>query len=157
MLRAEAPFPSFIHPRFIAIDWYLNVRLARQHQVYYVAKTLTDYRIHPANHFNSPLREFDEEQSVIGTLDQLCDEKTPLMRSRKFRNRAYCEAYLRLGNRYFGGGRYADARRCYIHTLWFQPKTFLQAGGLHRLIGTTLGTERYAYLKQQIRRVKPHD
>jgi hypothetical protein len=150
LARAQAPFPAYVDGHFGSAEWFLNLRLARHHDVYYLPRTLADYRIHPANLHSRPLVGRHVEESIISILDHLFAEPLEELKQKGLKPRAYGAAYLRLADAYFTGGNFKDARRCYVHALRWQPRQVLRKGGLHRLLGTTLGTMRYAQAKRSV-------
>ena len=150
LARAEAPFPAYVEGRFTTTEWFLNLRLARYHDVYYIPRTLADYRIHPQNLHTQPLVGHAQERTIIQILDHAFAESDAL-RQPGLKPRAYGKAYLQLGDSYFSDGKFPDARRCYLYALRWQPRQFLRNGGLHRLIGTALGETRYARVKSRVR------
>ncbi len=151
LVTQELPFPKWLYPRFGPFDWYENVRVAREQPVYYIPRTLADYRIHAKNQHRCAVVSDYSERTIIQTLDQLFDESPRVLQGHGIKQRVFGIAYLSLADHYFGIGHFADARRCYLEALRWQPRTFLAAGGMHRLLGTVLGEKRYARVKNILR------
>ena len=150
LLKDELPFPVWLHPRFGPIDWYMSVRLARNHDVYYIPRTLAEYRFHAGMQHQKP-RRFYYEETVLHVLDALFAEPNVELQQPGRKRIAYGLAYQRFADQYFSAGNYSAARRCYLQALRLQPRAFVGSGGLHRLIGTGLGEKRYARIKSTLR------
>jgi glycosyltransferase involved in cell wall biosynthesis len=151
LIRREAlelalPIPS----DFNNSDWYVNLRIARRYELYYVAATLFDYRIHGKNrhlHFESE-RAF--AHTVIRILDQVFGEPDRQAEKSKIRRRAYGAAYLKFANSCFGAGHMKDARGYYTSALLYQPRYLLDGAFVRHWLGTFLGFERYNKLKARV-------
>ena len=106
-------------------DWYLNLRIARRWQLYYLARTLADYRIHGQGlHLKLKMvRDRSFESTVLRTLDQVFSEDDWAVEKGQIRRSVYAGAYLGFGDHYRGLNMLADARRCYVKALLIRPST----------------------------------
>ncbi len=67
------------------------------------------------------------------------------------KNRIYGRHYLTLGDKYFGAGMNADARRCYLRAVKRQPGYLRSTGLLRRLGATLVGRSFYEKVKSLVR------
>lgn len=156
LVKQELPFPKWLYSRFGPFDWYENVRIAREQPVCYIPRTLAEYRLHPKNQHRRAMVSDYSERTIIQTLNQLFAESPHVLQAHGIKQRVFGTAYQRLADHYFGLGRFADARRCYLQALRWHPRTFLAAGGMHRLFGTGLGEKHYAHIKNTLRGLLVH-
>ena len=71
--REVLPFPKWFTYASVS-DWFLHLRVARMHALYYRARTLASYRKHPGNMHVQPADAADAEKTIIGTLDLIFSE-----------------------------------------------------------------------------------
>jgi glycosyltransferase involved in cell wall biosynthesis len=137
-------------------DWYFTLIMARRCDFYYIDRVIADYRVHSANHHTKVSRDKSEEASVMWLLDKFFEETEPLpgieTAKRAARATIYAAHYLDIGDKYFGFGMYADARRCYLAALRLGPADALTAGIARRFLGTVMGERLYELVKGLARR-----
>ena len=129
------------------VDWYLNLRITRNHEVYYRAKTLGDYRLHGANLHRLPVRDRSWEDTVILILDEMLSGDDRRAEKSAVRNRLYARAYVRAGDQQFWARNYADARRCYLKALQSAPNVVADPGFLRHFAATVVGPSVYERAK----------
>ncbi len=131
---AALPFPAwFTYPS--VHDWYLTLKIAKRHPLYYRARTLADYRVHPRNMHRQPVDGKTVEDTLIHILQELMSEKRPDAERQALARRVYARTYLQLADRYFGLDRHADAWRCAIRGWCYCPATVLDARRARRIAG----------------------
>ena len=151
--RRECWLAALPVPEHLAFnDWYFTVMIAREWDFYYVPEVLAEYRVHPTQHHARIAHDGSEERSVRWLLDQVYErpERDPEIERAKQarRSRAYARHAVDAGEKYFGFGRYADARRCYLQALRRDPALVLRQPVLRHLAGTLLGAHTYDKLKR---------
>lgn len=139
-------------------DWYFTVMIARHWDFYYLPEVLAEYRVHPTQHHARVALDGTEERSVRWLLDRVFEEAEadPVLERRKQarRSRAYARHSVDAGEKYFGYGRFADARRCYLNALGREPALVLRQPVLRHLVGTLVGARAYQGLKAAVRSVR---
>jgi glycosyltransferase involved in cell wall biosynthesis len=155
--RRECWLAALPVPAHLAFnDWYFTVMIAREWDFFYIPEVLAEYRVHATQHHTRVAHDGSEERSVRWLLDQVYEhpERNPeLERAKQSRRaRAYARHSVDAGEKYFGFGRYADARRCYLDALRRHPAVVLQQPVLRHLAGTLLGARVYEALKRRFRR-----
>jgi glycosyltransferase involved in cell wall biosynthesis len=147
LLRGALPIPAWFEwPA--PTDWYLTLKIAQQSPVYYRARTLADYRVHPANMHRAPDPcDGRQERTVLRALDELFGAPDRAAQIR-VRRRTYAHAYANEADRYFGAGRWPDARRCYWRAAALRPRRALQPAWIRRLVATYIGPPAYSRIKQ---------
>lgn len=158
--RREAWIAALPVPEHLSFnDWYFTLMMARRWDFYYIDRALADYRVHATNHHTRIARDRSEETSIWWLLDRLYaeTERDAALEAAKRAKRAsiYAAHYVTTGNKYFGFGMYADARRCYLAALKLRPTEGLDAGVARRLAATFMGERVYEALKGVARRVRP--
>lgn len=138
-LQHALPIPS----DFNNSDWYVNLRIARQYELCYVAATLFDYRIHGKNRHLYFERERAYAHTVLRILDQVFSEPDRKTGKEQIRNRVYGKAYRRFADAAFGAGEMGVARRYYVRALRHEPHYLLRGDFMRHWLGTFLGAERY--------------
>ncbi|MEP6714096.1 MAG: glycosyltransferase [Terriglobia bacterium] len=132
-------------------DWYFTVGISREMEFYYINSVLADYRVHPGNMHARTVLDKTEERSIFWFLDHVYStpERLPELEARKMRGkkRIYGRHYVTYGDKYFGASMNADARRCYIQALKWQPGFLRSPGFLRRLGATLVGRSRYEKAK----------
>jgi glycosyltransferase involved in cell wall biosynthesis len=120
------------------IDWYLNLRIARKYELYYIPKVLAEYRIHDNNmHSNIPKnRSF--ERTLIAILDQIFEECDHAEEKRIIKAKAYALAYLNCAHKYGSWGMHKDAKRCALKAIKIDPASF-DTSAFKTLIKSMLG------------------
>jgi hypothetical protein len=92
-------------------------------------------------------------------LDRVYSETEPdpeiERRKQRRRARAYARHSVDAGEKYFGYGRFDDARRCYLNALRQQPAMVLRQPVLRHFAGTLVGGRVYDLLKTAVRSVRP--
>lgn len=133
------------------LDWYMNLRIAQRHPLYYLAETLAEYRIHGKNQHLRFARDTTYPVTVLRILDEFFDSPERESETRKIRSRVYASTYLEFGNRAFATNQMDHARQYYLQALRYQPLIATHPGPMRRLLGTWLGTERYNRAKALLR------
>jgi len=137
-------------------DWYFNLMIAREHDVYYIDKPLAEYRIHADNHHSLAVRDKTIEPSIFWLLDSIFSqkEKDNRLQQEKMRSkgRIYASQYFNLANIYFGFSMLGDARRCYLRVLRYSPRYIFKAGLLRYLAATFIGLKAYNILKAGLKK-----
>jgi glycosyltransferase involved in cell wall biosynthesis len=150
LYRRALPFPDWFTSHEPS-DWYLNLRIAREHPVYYRARTFGDYRLHPQNMHGQPMALGAYERTVLGVLDEMLSGPDPVTSDRAVRRRLYAHAHLWLGDNYFGRRQGAHARRCYLRALGTRPACALRPDVLRHLAATLVPRPVYERFKRAIR------
>jgi glycosyltransferase involved in cell wall biosynthesis len=136
-------------------DWYFNITMSRHADFYFVSQVLADYRVHSQNHHARIVQDRTEEPAVFALLDTVFTEteSSPELEQakRRARSRVYSAQYLTLGDKYFGIGMDADARRCYLGSIRCRPSRILDFGVQRRLAATVIGRRTYEYGKSLIK------
>jgi glycosyltransferase involved in cell wall biosynthesis len=145
-----------VPPNLAFSDWYFSLMIARKHEFFYVNRVLADYRVHASNHHARVVRDRSEEPSIRLLLDRIFaePEDNPALEKSKqaARGQVYAAQYLTLANKYFGSGMSADARRCYLQTIRYNPRKGLSWTILRRLLATGIDRDTYTTLKRHLRR-----
>jgi glycosyltransferase involved in cell wall biosynthesis len=131
-------------------DWYFSVLIARRYPFYFLDDVIADYRVHGANHHARISRDGSEERSIFWLLDrvfQASDDGFPFEDKEEVMRRVYSAHYLDLAEKYFGFGRNADARRCYLAAIRLRPAYLSDPGIARRLGATVLGRQVYERTK----------
>jgi glycosyltransferase involved in cell wall biosynthesis len=131
-------------------DWYLTLRIARVFPLYFCSDVLAEYRLHTSNRHRQMVRDYSEEKTILRLLDQAFSETDHATEKKAKHTQIYAIHSARLGDKYFGQGMYADARRCYLRAARMMPRTMLNAGLLRRF-AATFSPNAYARLKRTIR------
>jgi glycosyltransferase involved in cell wall biosynthesis len=133
-------------------DWYMTLKMAEVSELCIIDDTLADYRIHPLNMHSTMVLDGTGERTTWRVLDHFTSESARADEITAFRPEIYARHAAEWGDRYFGAQMSRDARRCYLKAIGLAPRQYLRAEILWRLAGTWLGAQRYAWLKQQIKR-----
>jgi glycosyltransferase involved in cell wall biosynthesis len=137
-------------------DWYFTVMIARNHELYFRARVLADYRVHTANYHDVIIRNRTEEPSILRFLDIVFadEEKSASLQKQKLeaRDRIYAAHYVSFGLKYFGVNYNADARRCYMKAVSLQPKLLFNSMVMRQLAATIMGRGIYERLKRSLKR-----
>jgi len=133
-------------------DWYMTLKMAEVSELCIIDDTLADYRIHPHNMHSAMVLDGTGERTTWRVLEHFTGESARADEIKAFRSEIYARQAAEWGDRYFGAQMYRDARRCYLKALGFAPRQHLRAELVWRLTGTWLGAQRYAWLKQRIKR-----
>lgn len=133
------------------MDWYMNLRIARRYELYYLAETLAEYRVHGKNQHLRLARDTTYPVTVLRILDEIFNSPERADETRRIRSRVYASAYVGFGDRAFAINQMDDARRYYLQALRYEPQIVAQPGPMRRLLGTWLGSERYNRAKALIR------
>lgn len=128
-------------------DWYINLRVARVSELYYVAETLTDYRIHRANWHKAIELNPAYTRTVLWILDELFREPDHQPAKSQMRRRAYAGAYLKFADIAFGAAQMPQARSYYLNVIRYQPQYLFDPPLMRHLIATWLGYARYNNIK----------
>ena len=146
--RAALPVPD--HLAFN--DWYFTIHIARSWDFYYVPRVLADYRVHGLQHHTRVAADGSEERSIRWLLDHVysATEADPLIeqRKRQARDRIYALHQLDAGEKYFGSGNYADARRCYLNALKLAPTEAWSLKYARHLLAALIGPRPYQGIKR---------
>jgi len=124
--RAALPFPDWFAYASIS-DWYLNLRMARRHPLYYRARTLADYRIHPSNMHSQSWDGRLFEDTVFRVLDEMFAGNDRLREKSRIKRGVYARTYLKAAERYLMQGMYRDAWRCRLRGYRQAPDAVLEA------------------------------
>jgi len=147
------PIPAWVHRQFPAVDWYINLRMARKHDFYYIARTLADYRLHSQNWHRKVTPDRSFETTVLRILDQIFIEEDRAEEKRRIRRRVYATAYLNFADRYFGSQMDVDFRRCYLKALSYRPDYIFKPEQLRKIIAIYLGRDIYQACKKLYRSI----
>jgi glycosyltransferase involved in cell wall biosynthesis len=131
-------------------DWYFSVLIARRYPFYFLDDVIADYRVHGANHHARISRDGSEERSIFWLLDrvfQVSEDGFPFEDRQEVMRRVYSAHYLDLAEKYFGFGRNADARRCYLAAIRLRPAHLSDPGIARRFGATVLGRRMYERTK----------
>jgi glycosyltransferase involved in cell wall biosynthesis len=124
--RSALPFPDWFAYASIS-DWYLNLRMARRHPIYYRARTLADYRIHGVNTHAQHVDGRAFEQTVFHVLDEMFEGDDRLREKSRMKPGVYARACFRAADRYAAQRLHREAWRCRISALRHSPNTVLDA------------------------------
>jgi hypothetical protein len=125
------------------LDWYMNLQIARRHELYYLAETLAEYRIHGKNQHTQLQRLPAFDDTVLRILDEMFESPERADETQKIRSRVYASTYLGLGDRAFAMDRMDDARGYYLSALRYHYRMAAHPGLIRHLLGTLLGSARY--------------
>ena len=133
-------------------DWWFTLQIARTGDIHFCSHVLADYRVHQANYHTLITRNRSEESSIRRLLGDLFSERETdaelEAHKQAARRRIYGEHYRVLALKYFGAGMTADARRCYVEAMRYQPKYLTDPEVMRHLIGTVIGMRSYNRLKE---------
>jgi len=141
------PIPNWFTYASVS-DWFLHLRVARTHALYYRARTLASYRKHPGNMHAQATKAMDAEKTIIGTLDLIFSEPDRAAEKASLKSIAYSHGWLNAAERYFAAGRYEDARRCYTRALRYRPALLGQRASLRQLLNAIIGPQGYERVKR---------
>jgi len=145
------PFPAWFTYESVW-DWYLHLRIARTYLVAYRARTLSDYRLHPNNMHQRPVRDRSAETTIISVLDEMLEGDDRAAEKRRLRRRLYGRAYWMAAKRYFQANMNSDARRCFLTTLRYRPDYVLRPASLRQLAATFIDRGTYEQVKRILKR-----
>jgi glycosyltransferase involved in cell wall biosynthesis len=131
-------------------DWFLSVNIAKKWEFFYLDQVLADYRIHPQNMHRAMIRDKMGERITMEILAQVFREADQRSELREAKRSIYARNYNVLADKYFGSQMNADARRCYLATLYHQPSAVLNLSVLRHLFATFMKREYYEYLKSTL-------
>lgn len=154
--RREAWLEALPLPPQLAFnDWYFNLMIAREYELYYVNRVVADYRVHGQNHHTKVIVNRSEEGSILYLLDRIFDQSSAGGRLPDgidaIRSRVYAAQYLTLAEKYFGAFMNDDARRCYFEAIRRRP-AYLFSPVFRRFAATLLGRDTYERCKNWWRR-----
>jgi glycosyltransferase involved in cell wall biosynthesis len=143
--RNALPFPDWFAYATIS-DWYLNLRMARRHPLYYRARTLADYRIHTVNMHAQRVDGRAFEQTVFNVLDEMFAGDDRLREKSRMKAGVYARACFRAADRYAAQRDHREAWRCRLDALRHSPNTVLDAvrARCHRIARRHLGRRQAA-------------
>jgi len=124
--RNALPFPGWFAYASIS-DWYLNLRMARRHPLYYRARTIADYRIHGVNMHAQGVDGRAFERTVFNVLDEMFDGDDRLREKSRMKPGDYARACFRAADRYAAQHMHRDAWRCRLGALRHSPNTVFDA------------------------------
>jgi tetratricopeptide (TPR) repeat protein len=145
--REVLPIPNWFTYASVS-DWFLHLRVARTHALYYRAQTLASYRKHPGNMHMQPANAMDVEKTIIGTLDLIFSEPDRAAEKAKLKSIAYSHGWLNVAHRYFAAGQYGNAQRCYTRALRYRPAILAERAGLRHLLNAIIGPQGYERVKR---------
>ena len=156
--RRECWLDALPVPEHLAFnDWYFTIMIARRWKFHYLPHVLAEYRIHPTQHHNRVAIDGTEERSIRWLLDHVYSsaEADPVVeqRKRQARDHVYALHQLDAGEKYFGAGKYDEARRCYLAALQLSPGDALRVRYLRHLGATLLGRSTYERIKSRLKRM----
>jgi glycosyltransferase involved in cell wall biosynthesis len=140
--RQVLPIPNWFKYASVS-DWFLHLRVARTHALYYRAQTLASYRKHPGNMHVQSANAMDVETTIIGTLDLIFSEPDRAAEKEALKPTAYSHAWLNAAHLYLAAGQDEDARRCYTRALRYRPAILAERAGLRHLINAVIGRQGY--------------
>ncbi len=144
------PFPAWLTD-FTYWDWCIHLRVAREHPVYYRARTVSDYRVHTQNLSRRKPTDRRAEATIVGLLDESFAGSDRTSQKAGVRRLFYARAYLTAAQRYFGADMNEDARRCYLKALRYRPD-FVFNPALVRQLAATFNRPTYSWVKRVIKR-----
>jgi glycosyltransferase involved in cell wall biosynthesis len=147
--REVLPIPNWFTYASLS-DWFLQIRVARTHKLYYRARTLASYRKHSGNMHVQPANAMDAEKTIIGTLDLIFSEPDRAAEKAPLKPIAYSHGWLNAAHQYFAAGQYADARRCYTRAFRYRPAILAERAGLRHLLNSIIGPQGY----ERVRRLR---
>jgi glycosyltransferase involved in cell wall biosynthesis len=158
--RRQAWLDALPVPDHLAFnDWYFTLMIARRWEFYYIDRVLAEYRVHDSNHHTKIAKDKSEERSVFWLLDYIYSGTEPdavLERAKQAaRGSVYAAQYVTQGDKYFGFGLYADARRCYLSGIRARATEALTPGVCRRLLATYIGRKAYESMKGMLRGSAP--
>ena len=124
--RSALPFPDWFAYASIS-DWYLNLRMARRHPLYYRARTIADYRIHDVNMHAQRVDGRAFEQTVFNVLDEMFEGDDRQREKSRMKPGVYARACFRAADRYAAQHMHRDAWRCRLGALRHSPNTVFDA------------------------------
>lgn len=137
-------------------DWYFTVMIAREHELYFKASVLADYRVHKSNYHDVIIRNRSEEPSILRLLDLVfaLREADPRVQRMKqaARNRIYAAHYRTFAMKYFAVDYNEDARRCYLKAASLRPALLLDPVFTRQLAATIIGRPVYERAKRILKR-----
>jgi glycosyltransferase involved in cell wall biosynthesis len=145
--REVLPIPNWFTYTSVS-DWFLHLRVARTHALYYRARTLASYRKHLGNMHMQPAKAMDAEKTIIGTLNLIFSESDRAAEKVSLKSTAYSHAWLNAANRYLAAGQAEDARRCYARALRYRPAILAERAGLRHLLNAVVGRQGYDRLRK---------
>lgn len=149
-LASVFPLPTWLPGRFGPMDWYMNLALARHHELYYLPETLAEYRLHAHNNHVRPLADRTRQVGVFGILDHYFSEPDRAAEKKSIRRSIYSQTYYNFGNRYLNSGMQAEARACFQKALVYEPRQLVRFTWWRRYIAAYLGLPRYQAIKNHL-------
>lgn len=141
--RRAIPIPAGMN----FCDWYMNLTMAENAPVVVLDRVTADYRVHPLNMHTTKVRDGMGERVTFEVLDRFL-YRSPRAAELAPRAKAITAMhYADWGDKYFGAGMNADARRCYGSALKLQLSSTWTLGFLHRYLGLLLGRTAYERAK----------
>lgn len=135
-------------------DWYLSLRMAQRHNLYYIDRPLADYRVHAGNLHLKMVADGSGEKTIGRLLNEIFSQWGVEPRIQRAKSSIWGAQYLALADQYFHLRMDADARRCYLRAIQHRPGHLFKGGVLRRLAGTWMGRRRYEQLKHVVRLVR---
>jgi glycosyltransferase involved in cell wall biosynthesis len=128
-------------------DWFLSINIAKKWEFFYIDQVLADYRIHPQNMHRTMIRDKMGERITMEILDQVFHESDRYSELSKAKGSIYARNYHTLADKYFACEMNADARRCYLATIYHAPRTVLNLSVLRHLLATLIKRKHYESFK----------
>jgi glycosyltransferase involved in cell wall biosynthesis len=152
LMRREALRPWLpIPPQLRFLDWYLTVGVTEEWESCYLDEVLADYRIHGENMHRAMIRDRSGEATVFRVLDMVFSRPARRAEKTAARHRIYAANYLVQGDKYFGYGMNADARRCYLRAIRHRPALLGDVALLRHLVATGFRRRHYEAAKHFLR------
>lgn len=134
-------------------DWYCSLQMARKWDFAFVDDLLADYRLHPGNMHKEMVRQKYGETITFLNLEEIFAAENFGAEHEAFRAEAFSTHYALMGQKYFGFGMMADARRCIIEAWRHQPRWLTQRPELARwALASFLPPTLYQRLKRLVAR-----
>jgi glycosyltransferase involved in cell wall biosynthesis len=145
--REVLPIPTWFTYASVS-DWFLHLRVARTHTLYYRARTLASYRKHSGNQHMQRANPMSVEKTIIGTLDLIFSEPDRVADKASLKSIAYSHGWLNVAHQYFAASQYEDARRCYTRALRYRPAILAERAGMHHLLNAIIGPQGYERVRR---------
>jgi glycosyltransferase involved in cell wall biosynthesis len=131
-------------------DWYMNLTMAEAAPVAVIDDVTADYRIHPLNMHSTKVKSGMGERVTFEVLDRFLVSSTRAQELAPHARAIRARHFADWGDKYFGAGMNAEALRCYKAALRLAPSQAWRGKFLHRLVGLTVGRERYDVMKSYL-------
>lgn len=137
-----------VPPDMPFFDWYVALRIAQSGPLAFTNAIHADYRVHAGGMHVRMMQEGWGEAIYLRVLDTIFTEAGREKEKAARRGRIYGGWHRRIGDSYFGFGRLADARRCYLRALREDPWNRANLVSARRLLATWLDPAAYVRLKR---------